>query len=208
MAGAAYVYERDGDGNWNETIFERVDPGDQDFFGFRCALSGDYALVGAPAANEFRGYADFYKKDESGNWNHEQRAIRNEGEVWDVFGWDVEIDGDKAIIGAPQAYKDPADITGILGIGTAFVYEKDSSGTWNGTELRLANNLESYYGSAVGISSTGVLIGAYGSENENGSDGKMYEYEKDSNGRWTLTKVFLPSIEDVNNLGKSCVIYR
>ncbi len=47
-AGSAYIYERDGGGNWN--FKQKIVANDRtagDEFGFSVSISGDYAIVGA-----------------------------------------------------------------------------------------------------------------------------------------------------------------
>ena len=59
--GAAYVFEPDNNGMWQETaILSASDGSDPDRFAFSLALSGDKALIGAPYKQAERGSAYFF----------------------------------------------------------------------------------------------------------------------------------------------------
>jgi len=70
-----------------------------DWFAHSVSISGDYALVGADR-DEDMGSAYVFKYD-GVSWVEEQKLIASDGEVDDVFGWSVSLDGDYALIGAP-----------------------------------------------------------------------------------------------------------
>ncbi len=202
-AGKAYIFERDSNGVWNETLLPRsLNPKEGDFAGFTCALSGDYAVVGVPGWKDLRGYAIVYERDVLREWNEVRRLIRPGGENFDQFAFDLDLEGGIAIIGAPNAYKDPGDITGIIGRGAVFIFERRSGdGKWLRSELIAGEDFGSFYGDSVAISSDKVIIGAYGSSNENGSTGKIYKFNRVSFKNWTQSDVFAPSIASTRFLG-------
>jgi hypothetical protein len=48
-AGAAYVFERDGSGNWQQKAYLKAPNTEaSDYFGWSVAISGDTIVVGAP----------------------------------------------------------------------------------------------------------------------------------------------------------------
>ena len=74
-----------------------------DNFGDRSGISidGDYALIGAYSDDDQRGSAYVFKRDGT-TWTEEQKLLASDGESGDQFGFSVSIEGDHAIIGAPE----------------------------------------------------------------------------------------------------------
>ena len=57
-------------------------------FGFSVSLSGDYALVGAPIANEGAGAAYIFRRS-GGNWDQQATLMAADGIPGDSFGFSV-----------------------------------------------------------------------------------------------------------------------
>ena len=77
---------------------------DFDQFGSSVALSGDVALVGSYADNDFgsvSGSAYVFRYDGLG-WFQEQELLPGDGDDGDVFGNSTAVNGDVAVIGAPS----------------------------------------------------------------------------------------------------------
>ncbi|MEI6750585.1 MAG: FG-GAP repeat protein, partial [Bacteroidota bacterium] len=76
--------------------------GDQ--FGYSVAISGDYAVVGAPYA-DINGHLDqgvayiFFRS--GGVWAEQAKISASNGKASDYFGYSVAIDGDYVVVGAP-----------------------------------------------------------------------------------------------------------
>lgn len=196
-SGKAFIYELDENGDWIETPLTRTrNPRDEEYFGSACDISGDHAIVSAPGWLDLTGYALFFERDISGNWVEVQRAIRRgaDRDPFDQFGFDVAIDGNIAVIGVPGAYKDPSDIAGVRGIGSAFIYERDdATAKWRRTELMINEAFGSMYGNSVDIKANKVIVGAPDSVNENGSEGKVYTFERIASRHWDQIKILIPS---------------
>jgi len=114
--GAAYVYRFDGRQWTQETILTNSVPEEQDHFGGSVAVSADRILVGAKYAGgnvPGSGAADVFRFDGTG-WIVEGRLTASDGQTNDEFGTSVWIDGDVAVIGAPQ--NDPT------GPGWAYIF--------------------------------------------------------------------------------------
>ncbi|MBN4065968.1 FG-GAP repeat protein, partial [Candidatus Amoebophilus asiaticus] len=109
-AGSAYIFERDGTGNWNQV--QKIVASDRaswDQFGHRVSISGNYAMVGANLEDEDASGADslgqagsayIFERDGSGNWNQVQKITASDREANDRFGYSVSISGNYASVGA------------------------------------------------------------------------------------------------------------
>jgi regulation of enolase protein 1 (concanavalin A-like superfamily) len=103
-SGSAYVFTRDGSGNWTEqaklTASDGV-LGDQ--FGLSVSVDGDTALIGARGDDDNgarSGSAYVFTRDGSGNWTEQDKLTASDGAQDDQFGLSVSVDGDTALIGA------------------------------------------------------------------------------------------------------------
>ena len=116
--GSAYIYYK-GNGAWEEQQKLIVpNGGDGDNFGFSVAISGDYAIVGAPFSDLGaidRGNAYVFKRDGT-SWIFQARLRPSDGDANDHFGIAVGILGDYAAVGA-----DLADTSGAV-----YIFFRDS----------------------------------------------------------------------------------
>jgi hypothetical protein len=201
-SGAAYVFERGGNGTWAEVALLRTSNADApDRFGTSVAISGDRAIVGAsredgPSNGLFdSGTAYVFERDANGIWGTsdpggfqtETALLRasNAG-VQDQFGTSVAIRGDRAIVGA-RAEDGPSDDLSIS--GAAYVFERGANGTWTEVALLRASNagVSDQFGISVALSGDRAIVGA---DDEAGpSDGldfsgAAYVFERNANGTW------------------------
>ena len=171
--GAAYIFERDGSGNWTEkTILRASNLGAEDDFACSLAIDGNYAIVGAqredgtsnsPTINF--GAAYIFERDSYGNWN-EIQILRPSISGY-FFGVSVAINGKYAIVGVQQE--------------KAYIFERNNSGVWTQQYIfQASNNTElagDAFGCPVAISGDYVIIGAIledGSNNGNLNTGAVY----------------------------------
>jgi FG-GAP repeat len=136
-------------------------------FGQSVAISGDYAIVGAPDDNEGgftgNGSAVIFKKNAAtGAWEQQGAKLINPSPAnGDAFGISVAISGDYAIVGA---YYDSEGV-GLMNNGSSTVYKRNATtGTWEpqGNKLINANaSSQDYFGGSVAISGDYAIVGAY-----------------------------------------------
>jgi len=144
--GAAYIYERDNEGNWNEA--QKLMPSNReanDRFGFAVSIVDNgiaaYAIVSATFHDDLDGNGDltiqggaayiFERDPGTGIWE-EQIKIRSEDiESWDYFGYSVGITavGEKgyAVVGA---YFEDDGVFLEDNKGAAYLFERDEAGNW------------------------------------------------------------------------------
>ena len=171
-AGSVYVFERDGNGIWNET--QKIVPSNRAFadaFGSDLAISGDFMVVGAQLrdfSNEDSGVAYVFKKV-GGVWQELQQLTPSNPGLRYRFGRTVDIHGNRLVIGAYQ--EEIFDNKSFA--GAAYVYENDGSDVWN-LEARIAAldaDASDNFSYGIAISGDFVISGAYrDGEDENGEN--------------------------------------
>ena len=158
-AGSAYVFVRDGS-NWTQQAkltATGVAAGDE--FGHFVALSGDTALVGAPARDHLGGVdagAAFVFVRTGTSWSQDAVLTAGDAAAGDAFGHNVALSGDVAAIGAAQD-----DHAGGDAAGSAYVFVRDGAG-WSEAAQHTASDASDaeVYGSAVDLTDGRVLVGA------------------------------------------------
>jgi len=157
VAGAAYIFERNGSGIWGidtsynysteNVMLKASNISVNDRFGYSVAISGNYAIVGAyqedssgidqdVAGNS--GAAYIFERDSSGAWGIDtsynystetQMLKASNPSVSDYFGWSVAISGNYAIVAAYREDSSGIDQTGAIDSGAAYIFEL-SGGVW------------------------------------------------------------------------------
>lgn len=147
-AGAAYIFKKDANGDWNEVkkliANDRTDGAN---LGFSVHIDGDYAIVGARSDSEGltgqatinqAGSAYIFKKDAGGtdNWGLVKKLVASDRSVQGYFGNSVHLKDDYAIVGARLEQDDAAGQNPINAAGSAYIFKKDEGGTDNWGEVK------------------------------------------------------------------------
>ena len=184
-AGAAYILKNNS-GTW--TVVQKLvapDRAEDDEFGYSVAISGDYAIVGAPRKTVKVGFdlesyagAAYIFKNTSGTWSQLSKLVSKEPNFADEFGYSVAISEDYAIVGAP--YDD---------VPSAQIYKRDST-KWffEQTITSGVTGNGDRFGWSVGVSGNFVIVG----EPFDGStapvnyakSGSAYIFFRGSSGTW------------------------
>ncbi len=146
----AYVFKKDNGGDWVELpILESPDYAPNDFFGNAVAISGNTILVGARANDtdedenntlSAAGAVYVYVRDAIGNWNFQQKLVASDRQELDQFGFVVDIDGDRAIIGLARQSYDENGENYMINAGAAYVFERNGDGIWNEVQKIVASD--------------------------------------------------------------------
>lgn len=135
-AGAAYIYDRDFNGNW--ALEQKIVAGDRvgsQLFGYQVSLYNDYLLVGASVDGDsispqvdFRdaGAAYFFTRDNGGVWNQEQKLVSSDRHWGDQFSFGTALSGNRAILGAPFESEDASGGNFAWKAGSAYFFEAPS----------------------------------------------------------------------------------
>lgn len=176
VAGAAYFVERDQSGKWSVT--QKVVQDDRkplNGFGTTIGISGSTAVVGTGEyGNETGGKVYLFERGSDGIWRQTQK-IPSPGGERGLFGLYVGIDGDRAVVGAPDDRKEG---------GAAYVFERTNGGPFVQVAKLLSPNALgqiSEFGRIVSISGNYVLVG----DDIINQAGEAYLFERGSSGEWT-----------------------
>ncbi len=187
LAGAAYIFERDASGNWNEV--QKIVASDRemsDQFGLSVSISGDYIVAGAPNEAEDvsggntlagAGSAYVFERNASGTWNEVQKIVNSDRATVDRLGYSVSISGDYIVAGAPYEDHNPIGLDSLRGSGSAYIFERKASGTWNEVQkiVNSDRNVADHLGISLAISNNYIIVTApYQSYNAIGLDSLIF----------------------------------
>ena len=184
-SGAAYVYERNGSGDWIEVAKLLASDGAAgDVFGASVSISGDRILVGAYGDDDngsLSGSAYVFERDGSGTWIQVDKLTASDAAFEDNFGISVGIAGDRLVVGAWE------DDDQGSGTGSAYVYERDPSGNWLEVQKLVASDATAnqYFGDSVAVVGDWLVVGAFGADDVGERSGATYVFERGVSGGWT-----------------------
>jgi hypothetical protein len=126
--------------------------------GFRVALSGDTAVVGAylddVGSNPDQGSVYVYVRSDT-SWTQQAQLFAADGAANDQFGWAVAVDGDTLLVGAYLR-----DIEGRDDQGAVYVFSRSGTSWSQQAQLVAADGeREDYFGHSVALSGDTALIG-------------------------------------------------
>ena len=194
-AGAAYVFEKQ-EGRWVQvTKIEAPGSGVDDLFGTSVGISGNRLIVGAPEAFDGQGAAYVFEM-QAGIWQ-QIAALSGEGTGNEHFGTSVAIDGDWAIVGAPDRKIDffLSRYAPSTPPGMAYIFQHGDNGWEQAGRLTGSDGGSgANFGYAVAMYNGQVMVGAPGA---NGLIGAVYLYFYDPAERnWDQ----LPGLEPYDRL--------
>jgi len=195
--------------------FTPVDSQIGDEFGFSTAISGNYAVVGAPYhvvdGNQYQGAAYIFER-ETGGWIEMAELTASDGMANDNFGFSVAISGDWVVVGAPYH----SDLYQYQ--GEAYVYVRNGI-HWiqQGEPLQASDATgPNYFGQSVAISGNTVLVGAphggtkYYGEPQSGYPGEAYifslSYSQQTGYSWNTQSLLAPDQSAFDCFGQSVAI--
>ena len=169
--GDAYVFSGEGT-EWSQEA--KLGTGEEDLFGTAVAVDGETVLVGAPYAERDgarEGAVHVYEHSD-GAWNRTARLSAAEPFRDGTFGWSVALDGDTAVVGAPQS-----------DAGRAYVFTR-SDGDWTQEARFDAPGEESAvdFGRSTGVVGGTAVVGAP----HDGRTGRAYVFGAD--GGWERSR--------------------
>ena len=180
-SGSAYIFERNSDGTWNQNETKKLtasDAASDNWFGLCVAISGNYAIVGAPNNDNNKGSVYIFERNSDGTWNQNetQKLTASDRQPDNEFGWSVAISGNYVIVGAH--YND--DNGGNS--GCAYIFERGADGNWEQKQKLTASDAAANdkFGESVAISGNYVIVGA----SYDDTNGSAYIFERNSDGNW------------------------
>lgn len=192
-AGAVYLFQRDGGGNWSETYrVTATDAGTNHYFGKSVAIgNATRFVVGAPGARKNSLLANtgaaYLFEFVSGSWQQSKlTGFDTKGN--DAFGSSVAMAGDLMMAGSPNA-----DASNYV-TGAVYLFRRDSNGSWSEKRKLVASNglKGDEFGSSIAFATltktvTGSLtyfaaaaIGAPGRDGKGTNSGAAYLFDYES----------------------------
>jgi surface protein len=196
-AGAAYVFERDAGGTWQEVALLRASNAEAfGLFGSSSAILGDRIVVGAfnaqggvGAGNA--GSAYIYERQSDETWQETSILTASNAGRDDEFGRSVAIADNRVVVGAPR---EAGPSNGEFGQGAAYVFEQQSNGTWQETSLlRVPNEGPGGFGWSSSMYVDRLIIGKLSSA--------AYVYDRQTDGTWEEVGVLRGSNTEAGNDG-------
>ncbi len=224
-AGSAYIFERDAGGAWQQVQkLVASDRGANDRFGYSVSISAGRAIVGAYREEEDTaggnslsdaGSAYIFERDAGGTWQEVQKLTASDRGALDNFGWSVSISDGRAIVGAYQEDQDTAGGNFFSRAGSAYLFERDGSGTWQEVQKLVASDrgANDRFGYSVSISGERAIVGAIEEDEDTAGGnalnnaGSAYLFERDGAGIWQQVQKLTASDRGVDdNFGFSVSI--
>lgn len=150
--------------------------GDQ--FGYSIAMDGDTLVVGTPRESSNAtgvhgnqqdntavrsGAVYVFVRGTDGQWSQQAYLKASNTDPDDAFGSSVAISGDTIVVGAPGESGNGTQTNNALNdCGAAYVFERDSSGTWSQQDFLKHTNIDvgDRFGESVAISGDTIVVGA------------------------------------------------
>jgi len=193
--GGAYVFERDADGNWVESV--RLNPesvGEGESFGRSIGITDDFVVIGAAGANDGKGAAIVFNRSD---WSvHTRLDSPNEGDGG-FFGLTVAASGNNILVAAP--FTGQTEETPAQGDVYAYTYDADADSWGEGAALAKFPGLldDAQFGQGLDLNGDMAVVGAPGL---GGMIGGAVAYQNNG-GSWGFAGVFLPFSPQSPNSG-------
>ena len=156
--GAAFIFTRESTGQWNESASLTASDGSSNvFFAYDVAISGNYAVVGAPYEDHDSSGINYksnagsvyvFKKDGNGIWSQVSKLVASDRASDDEFGTSVDIHDSTVVIGAPEDGSS----------GSAYIFKVDN-GVWT-QEQKINTSSSGHFGDAVDLHNNKIVVGA------------------------------------------------
>ncbi|MBN8703016.1 MAG: T9SS type A sorting domain-containing protein [Bacteroidetes bacterium] len=216
-AGAAYIFEKQSSGSWiqvqklvaSDRLAGSTNGGS---FGFSVDIDSNVAVIGTynqdvivgSTHHVAAGEVYVFERNSSGVWNETQKLIASDFNATDYFGTSVAIHKNRIIVGSHQNYTNATGGNFSFFTGAAYIFEKQTSGTWTEMQKIVANDRRSmaYFGWSVGICNDFAIIGAYGDSadasglNNIHNAGSAYIFEYNTSNTWVQTQKIVSSYRD------------
>lgn len=177
-AGAAYLFRRVGT-SWAQEAWLKASGGQRnDAFGHSVALDGGYAAAGAHrhGGQGAESGAVFLFENGASGWPQTAKLFLENGAAGDHFGWSLDMEGDRLVVGAPHRG----------GKGAAYVFRRGSGGWALEAELSAPSGAGAdFFGFSVAIGAGTVLVGAPGSDEVASRSGAVFAFSE-AGGTWAF----------------------
>lgn len=189
--GAAAAFRFDGLAWVEEALPAAANPGD--LFGTSAALSGTHVLVGAPASDEHgpNSGAAFGYTFTGSSFAATGPVPPADLNAQDSFGFDVDLDAGRAVVGAPGDNEAASD--------GGSVYVLDEASGWSAVKLTASDpDSVQFFGNSVAIDGDTIAVGAPRDDTQASDAGAVYVFEFDGSA-WNETQKLTPAGLDASD---------
>ncbi|MBY0313646.1 MAG: hypothetical protein K2W85_16400 [Phycisphaerales bacterium] len=189
---------------WGEILsVNDPSPANSNAFGYSVGMSEPYIIVGAPGSMADRGFAYIFERQAN---SYVLRATFSSSEPVQRVGESVAIDGDYAILGAPNT-----NFGTNTDAGQASIVKRNGT-SWNQTYTIFNNNagglnLNHKLGAAVALKGTIAVAGSLGTWNfANSGHGYIKVARRDAAGTWAAegdAYIYPAQLRSNMNFGKA-----
>ncbi len=170
--GAAYIYKRQ-QGAWLEhTKLLASDADDLGFFGSSVSIVGNRCIIGSAGDDELGLYAGaaYIFENIDDTWIEQQKLTASAGEAEDLFGHEVAIHGDIALVGVQEDMPEYA--------GAIYYYHYDGE-EWIEQQRIQPEDIEEnvYFSSSIHTDGNKAIVGAIWADGININSGAAYIYQ-------------------------------
>ncbi len=170
----------------------------RNYYGNTTKIEADHMMIGSYGDDQVgrESGAVYSYKFSNGEWIQEAKIYAENPNPYQSFGYAIDINDLRAIIGAPSfdvITNDP---------GSAYIYNY-TNGNWvYETKITASDGVDDdYFGGSVSIYGDYALIGATGSDTFGDRSGAAYIFKKE-NGIWSeVKKLSIPNPEEDDYLG-------
>ena len=192
--GSVYTYIKEGSTWIEQQELTASDGAENDYFGYRIAIDGDFAIITAFGDDTQTGAAYVFTRSGS-TWTQQQKLTASDATIGYNFGVSVDLDGETAIIGSNWA-----DHT-----GAAYVFTRSGT-TWTQQQKITPSGAaaEDQIGKQVSISGDTVLTTAEWDDDDGDKSGSAYVFTR-SGSTWTQQqKLTASDAAQMDYFGYSC----
>ncbi len=229
-SGAAYVFVRDGVGNWSQQAYLKAsNTGANDLFGGSVAASGDTVVIGATHEDSNAtgingnqtnnsaveaGAAYVFVRDGVGNWSQQAYLKASNTNGNDHFGGSVAANGDTVVVGATSEASSATGLNGnqadnsAAGAGAAYIFTRNNLGNWSQEMYLKASNTgtSDFFGGSVVVSEDTILVAAISEDSSaTGVNGNQADNSASGSGAvYVFTYDFDPDGDGVTDSSDNC----
>ncbi|MFT5029587.1 MAG: hypothetical protein ACI9VS_002028, partial [Candidatus Binatia bacterium] len=165
-SGSAYLFGRNQSGGGQWGLVRKLlasDGSADDWFGWSVDIAGGFAAIGAyrdDGAAVDSGSAYVFDRNEGGadQWGQSARLLAADGEINDLFGFSVSVDGDNVVVGAYRNDDNGSES------GSAYQFSRNQGGpnNWGQLAKLLANDAATgaQFGFSVALDRNSMAVGA------------------------------------------------
>lgn len=216
QTGAANVFKKDANGNWNhiQKITAFVGLSEDEYFGSTVHINGDFIFISAPTDRinevdfeEAAGSVMIYKNNGADNFVGIQRIRSSDIEAGDFFGMSLDSFGDFLVVGAPSEDDDAIGGNRLGAAGSAYIFKKDINDNWNQIQKIVTSHRAIFdnVGETVAIDGDYILLSSNSNTdvdnlNPINGEGSVFVFKKNINDVWSEIQKLKPTNRQVSSL--------